>query len=168
MPAAALRGASLTIEIPLNPSARGAVALVDLNDFPLVAPYRWFLDDKGYARARPNYGRWIRMHRLIMGDPPGIEIDHIDGDGLNNVRTNLRRATSTQQKQNCRGRGAQSGFKGVRFDARTGKWTARIGVNHRSHYLGTFVTAEDAARAYDDAAVEHFGEYARLNFEVAP
>ena len=108
------------------------------------------------------------MHRLIW--PTAPEIDHVDGDGLNNRRSNLREAVGTKNQQNkmkaCVG---VSRFKGV-CPHRDGRWRANIRVpavgkgRGRQTHLGLFVDEEDAARAYDTAARKHFGEFARLNF----
>jgi hypothetical protein len=101
------------------------------------------------------------MHRAIMGAPAGIEVDHIDNDGLNNTRENLRFAT---HQQNCFNKPAPksntSGFKGVSWSDALGCWTAII----RGKRIGQFDTPEDAALAYDATARELFGEYAYVNF----
>ena len=105
------------------------------------------------------------MHREILGlKPEDPDVDHWDGDGLNNRRGNLRPCTKAQ---NCCNRGVSknnlSGYKGVR---RSGtKWTARIRFKRKLKYLGIFPTAHDAASAYDDAAIELFGEFAWTNFK---
>lgn len=103
----------------------------------------------------------IQMHRTIL--PGHNKVDHKDLDGLNNQRANLRGASNSQSSAN---RGPMnkngSGFKGI-GKARRG-WVASIRVNKKPIHLGTFDAAESAARAYDVAALEHFGEFARLNF----
>jgi hypothetical protein len=139
-------------------------ALVDDADVPLVSRHRWYL----LAASHTNYawtkvsGRTVYMHGLIMGQPG---IDHIDHDGLNNQRSNLRPATGSQNNANSGPRaGAASPYKGVfRRDARTG-WRAQIRIARRNVHLGSFTTEEDAARAYDAAALAEYGEFARLNF----
>jgi hypothetical protein len=163
-------------EIPLyGKRARGRVALVDEEDFELASRYRWHVQEvrpgkgrapRAYAKARTKTGN-IYMHKLITGF---AEVDHQDGNGLNN----LRDVTHAQNMGNARKRhGTTSRFKGVYWSQRKGsaqgRWQAQIGVNHGTRYLGRFDNEEDAARAYDAAALEAWGEFARLNFppEVA-
>ena len=108
----------------------------------------------------------IRMHRLILNAKPGELVDHWDGNGLNNRRRNLRPATNSQNLHNRRRTRAKSGFCGV---WRSGKssvpWVASIHVKNKAIYLGRFETPEEAARVYDAAAKEHYGEFASLNFK---
>lgn len=146
-------------------------ALIDAEDAVLVIQYRWSalrVKDITYAATTVRDGKKTRtlyLHALLMNPPDGMEPDHIDGDGLNNSRSNLRLSTHSQ---NCcnrrRRRGVKTPFKGVGRQAGQKNWTARICVNYRKIYLGQFPTAEEAARAYDRAALEHHGEFARLNF----
>jgi len=157
------------IEVPVG---RTRVAMVDAGDADLVLQYRWHVhampDGRVYARARPNGGS-VYMHRLIAATPAGFETDHRDGDGLNNRRSNLRTATASQNRANGakqRRRGdlpPSSPFKGV-HRTRDGYLTAKIKVNGQTRYLGTFPTEEAAARAYDAAARDAFGEFAQVNF----
>jgi hypothetical protein len=105
------------------------------------------------------------MHRLIMGEPPAAMIDHRDGDGLNNSRANLRICTPSQNQQNRKHQALNtSGYRGVTYHKRLARWQAQLGHDGRKHYLGVFHNPIDAARAYDLKAVEHFGEFANLNF----
>jgi hypothetical protein len=167
-------------EIPLyGKYARGRIALVDEEDFELASRYRWYVQEVrpgegraplAYAKARTKTGN-IYMHKLITGF---AEVDHQDGNGLNNRRSNLRDVTHAQNMGNARKQhGTTSRFKGVYWSQRKGsaqgRWQAQIGVNHGTRYLGRFDDEEEAARAYDAAALEAWGEFARLNFppEVA-
>jgi hypothetical protein len=101
------------------------------------------------------------MHRLIMAAPDGIGVDHINGDGLDNRRANLRLASQRDNSANMAVRASSAtGFKGVSWKRRNRKWQAQIGRT----YLGIFASAEEAARAYDHAAREAWGEFAHLNF----
>lgn len=114
-------------------------------------------------------GRTIYLHRFIMDAPKGVQVDHRDGDGLNNLRGNLRFATQTLNNANRAYRGT-TGFRGVVL---TSGGRYRAAIFHRENgrrtikNLGTYEAAEEAARAYDDAALERFGEFARLNFPEA-
>lgn len=166
----------MTVEIPLT---RGFVALVDDGDAARVMPYRW-IALKGprtwYAWAQiPSRGRSgaILMHSLLTGWP---RVDHANGDGLDNRRQNLRQATQQQNMRNSRKyRGGSSRYKGVCWKIRNQRWLAQIYVSEqdasgvptkRKLHLGTFTDQETAARAYDAAAREHFGEFACLNFPL--
>lgn len=156
------------IEIPLT---QGQVARIDDGDFDLVSPFLWFAK-KGvntfYATTNlplPNGKQTaISMHQVIMGDPPdGHTIDHADRDGLNNCRDNLRFATGAQQRHNTAiAKNNTSGFKGVNWHG--GSWRARLTVNKRQVYLGSYRDPSQAARAYDAKAIELFGPFAHLNF----
>lgn len=151
----------MTREIPLT---QARIALVDDDDFErLMAVGKWQLATCGgrhYAQHGGN-GWCVRMHVLLMG---GIGmVDHINGDGLDNRRSNLRLATSSQNGANIPAPSHNtSGYKGVSLYKRTGRWRAYAGANAR--HLGYFATAEEAARAYDAAATETWGNFARLNF----
>ncbi|MBN2130267.1 MAG: HNH endonuclease, partial [Sedimentisphaerales bacterium] len=104
------------------------------------------------------------MHREIMQPPPGMMVDHIDGNSLDNRRRNMRNCTNQQNMQNLAKSPRASGrFKGVYYDKRRRTWYARICHNGKSIHLGTFGTEIEAARAYDKAAMELFGEFACLN-----
>ena len=157
--------------------AAGRVVQVDDGDYDLVMGSRWNVLERihpngtasgPYAVTGVSCGagrrRLLLMHRLIL---PGVpQIDHEDGDGLNNQRSNLRPATYPQNHANERktltygGKPTTSRFKGVAWNKGAGKWQARI----RGGYLGIFVHEVDAALAYDAAAREMFGPFARLNF----
>lgn len=105
------------------------------------------------------------MHQFIMNPPKGMVVDYIDGNGLNNRRSNLRICTRPQNSLNCaRHSRNTTGFKGVYQNKTTGKCSAQIQLNRKPAHLGTFNTAVEVARAYDRKARELFGPFARLNF----
>lgn len=109
---------------------------------------------------------FLQMHRVIAGAKGLEQVDHIDGNGLNNRDDNLRIATNQQNQQNRKkatGRVCSSQFKGVCFEKSSGKWMAQIGTGGKHKKLGRFINEIDAARAYDSAAKEYFGEFASYN-----
>lgn len=150
---------------------RGKYALVDAADYAHLMQWRWHAQRNGrdwYAvrtAKAPERGA-IRMHRVIMAAPALMFVDHIDGDGLNNTRSNLRLATSEQNARNRRMSIKKRGVKGVYWHKRIGKWQASIMVDKKSSHLGYFDTQEDAAAAYDAAATELHGEFAKTNAMV--
>lgn len=144
------------------------VARVDDCDAHLAA-YKWYPCPKPrgmYARRNTYVGKkhsTVSLHREVLGVPPGVQVDHKDGDGLNCQRHNLRSATHGQNMANRRATlGSKSKYKGV-YRRPNGRWQASIRVNHVAFCLGTFSSEEEAARAYDLEAVLRFGEFARLN-----
>lgn len=160
----------MTKEIPLT---QGQVSLVDDEDFEWLNQWNWFAMARRqtfYARreGKTLFGRRtaIFLHRVIMDAPKGMQVDHINGDGRDNRRSNLRLATNAE---NCRNRQLPSvntsGYKGVVFKSEFGKWRATIGVNSSRIHLGYFESPIEAARAYDEAARKYFGEFARTNFQ---
>ncbi len=153
-------------EIPLT---QGLVAMVDDEDYPLLSQFKWHAmvkDHTSYAmrRVRSVKGRQkpVLMHRVIMSAEPGVEIDHKDGNGLNNMRANLRPCTRHQNARNVRGWGT-SKFKGVSWYPKYQKWRSVIYPDKKQILLGYFPSETEAALAYNRAAGNHFGEFARLN-----
>jgi HNH endonuclease len=145
--------------------ANGMVALIDDKNADLICKHRWQAyrgRSSWYAYAWHN-GRNIYMHRLIAGAKWGEHVDHKDHNGLNNLENNLRVCTNMQNQQNGRkqNRVTSSKYKGVSLARR--KWRAIIQVDRKRIHLGYFDNQEDAAGAYNAAAVEYFGEYASLN-----
>ncbi len=150
----------------LIPLTQGRFAIVDAADYEALSRYKWHLVAPGKLYAgRKEGGKTVYMHREIMQPPPGMCVDHIDGNSLDNRRRNMRNCTNQQNMQNIRktARGA-SRFKGVYYDKRRRTWYARICHNGKNINLGTYPTEIEAARAYDKAAMELFGEFACLNF----
>jgi len=112
-----------------------------------------------------NKGTSITLHRVIMNAPTGILVDHINGNTLDNRKENLRLCTSKENIRNSGMKNNKTGFKGVkkRNDLNTKPYSARIMVDYKDIHLGYFETAEEAAEAYNKAAIKYFGEFANLN-----
>ncbi len=155
---------------------QGRVAVVDDEDFYGVNAFKWYVrrtrHGRWYALRNINVGgerKTLFMHRFIMGLPPAerLEIDHKDCNGLNNCRDNLRWATRAENIRNLQGRcDNKSGLKGVRFVVRGNyrKWEANIKAEGKQVWLGGFATPQEAARAYDSAAIRYYGAFARINY----
>jgi hypothetical protein len=162
-------------EIVLN---QGKIALIDEEDYPRVAPYRWTACQT--AQKNSNHReRWyvkrqvivdgkpfsVWLHRFILAPPEGVTVDHIDGDGLNNQKANLRFASMRQQTLNRQQRhNAITPFKGVTKQRDSDRFSAHIAHEGKQRYLGLFRTAEEAARIFDAAARLLHGEFAWTNF----
>lgn len=154
---------------------QGKFALISDADFSKVSRHKWHAE-KGssgvyYAatdiRLADGKRKTLRMHKLVLEVPTGFEVDHKDGDGLNNQRSNLRQATRAQNMHNTKAKGPI--HKGITFQKRLNgrPWQARIAHEGKQVHLGYFPTAEEAASVYDKAARELFGQFARLNKVVA-
>jgi hypothetical protein len=161
-------------EIPVS---GGLVALVDDADYELVRAYTWTavrspdkrsIYAKAYIPGSPPR-RNVRMHRLILDASRDIGVDHIDLDGLNNQRGNLRFATNGQNKRNsakyrtAAGNITSSTFKGVSWDQQGRRWRAQCRVNGKRTHLGSFRSEAEAALVYNKVALKQYGEFARLN-----
>lgn len=158
-------------EIPLT---QGKVALVDDEDYDYLMQWKWKINNDGYAVAYtrdhlfPGHSRPIKiaslMHREIFKHPLNLIVDHIDGDRLNNTRVNLRICTQSENSKNrCVPKNNKSGFKGVCWSKRSGKWVAQLTANGRVMHLGLFTCPTAAALVYNAAAIKHHGEFAKLN-----
>jgi len=129
-------------------------ALVDVEDWRLVAGYRWSLAGKGYAARYPAHGSTVYLHREVLGLLPGhpLQGDHINGDKLDNRRSNLRPATPSLNRQNGhKWPGGTSTHRGVSWDRSRGLWRAQVGVERRYVYVEWFDDELEAARAVADA-----------------
>lgn len=159
-------------------TSRGSDIYVDDDVFEWASKYHWIENKRrtvtyastylGGGRQNPTRGY---LHRMVMGSPKGVQIDHEIGNGLDCQRSNLRPANTQQNRRNqAKTRSTSSKFKGVRSQRATVKhsngrpyWEAYITVDRKFIHLGTFPSEESAAGAYNAAATLHFGEFARLN-----
>lgn len=145
---------------------KGVPVVVSAQDVPMLLGKRWAIQKDGYA-ARAEYNprkknnRTVMMHREIMGRVPrGFEVDHINGDRLDNRRENLRLATRSQNNANAILRkDNKAGARGVSFDVRSGKWCASIAWNGRREWLGRHKTKAAARRAYSARAKALHGDF---------
>lgn len=154
----------------LIPLTQGKFAIVDDRDYGRLIQFNWVFvsairnqNQCGYASSRIN-GKNIPMHRLILNTPDGMVVDHVNQNGLDNRRNNIRNCTQSQNMQNSGKKKTNPwGFKGVSFHKPTKSWMARIRFsNGFRKNLGYFRTPKDAGEAYAIAAKIHHGEFARL------
>ena len=149
---------------------KGYVAVIDVADAFAVGGYCWYARTDGNTVYAGRQGqrdlngkqKTIRLHRFILGVPDGVDVDHIDRNGLNNRRSNLRAATRAQNARNCRLCVVNSsGFKGVSWHKANKKWCANISVHGRKKYIGSFTSKEAAYDAYCAASRDLHGEFGR-------
>lgn len=147
------------------------VVLIDECDYDLFSlGYRgihsWSFQPQGYLRAQIG-GKAVLFHRLVaarIGYEQFLHVDHINHNKVDNRRGNLRGATNAQNSRNKIKKGETSSkYKGVTWDKQNNKWRAAITVDYKSKKLGRFIEENDAARAYNEAAIMYFGEFALLN-----
>lgn len=143
----------------------GYVTMVSVEDADLLRQRAWSSENNRkkktiYVRSNSN-----KLHRIIMGDPNGMIVDHENGNGLDNQRRNLRICTVQQNAQNApRHKDGSSRFKGVCWDEKRGKWVVQVCLDYKRKTLGSFDCEIEAAKIYDAFAIDNFGEFARLNF----
>lgn len=146
--------------------SQGKVAIVDDDDYERVNAYKWFAHKNRntyYAETKIERKN-IALHRLILG-VTDQHIDHINRNGLDNRKCNLRYATISQNNINsAKKKGCTSIYKGVYFHKDRGVWVSRARLHKGYYYLGSFQNEIEAAKAYDRKAIELFGEFACLNF----
>ena len=150
--------------------SRGYKAIVDDEDYERLSQWAWKIStcNSGVYATRwvpesdSNRRQLVRMHVDIMNPPTGMLVDHVNGDTLDNRRCNLRVCTKGQNQMNMRRNSRNtSGYRGVHWHAKCGKWVAMIKVNGERHYLGLFESVEAAAVAYAEASRKYHGEFGR-------
>ena len=150
---------------------KGFFAIVDDEDYEWLSQYKWYgkksKNGKLYA-CTPIQKTIICMHSMILAVPKGLTGDHKNNDGLDNTRNNLRIATVSQNNANKKTSTSPSKtsvYKGVhKRNKASSFWIAKLTVNMKTIYIGSFATEDEAGKAYDKAATPYFGEFAYLNF----
>lgn len=158
------------------PVATGFTAFVDDEDYEIISAWKWCARiNRGtgpvYAQRTIRVGPrcldghlTFSMHRQILGCKPGDIVDHANGNGLDNRRSNIRIASASQNASNRRkSSGTSSQYKGVDWHKASNKWRARIAVEGRTYTLGYSDSQEELAAMYDEAARKLHGEFARTN-----
>lgn len=160
------------VEIPLS---KGFVTIVDVKDYPLISHMNWHVNVK-YKCPKIQYAAsnipaeksltgkrtTVRLHRFLLKPPAHMQVDHINGNGLDNRRCNLRLCTNSENKRNqIKKPGLIYKYKGISLI--NGKWAAAIKIHGEQIYLGRFLSEKEAALAYNEAAKKYHGEFARLN-----
>lgn len=151
------------------PLTQGKVAVIDFEDFEKVRAHKWCAQkvrNSWYALSRADKGRQILLHRFLYPEAKE-DVNHTDGDGLNNTRQNLTQCSHAQNMMGFQSKrlGTSSKFRGVSWHAKNRKWRALIKISGTTISIGCYTVEEDAARAYDRAARKYFGEFASPNFK---
>jgi len=154
--------------VKLIPLTKGYNALIDDEDYEKVSQFKWCVNGVspshyGIRVCKGQRGKLIHLHRFLMNAPDGFDVDHIDGDTMNNQKSNLRICTRSQNSINSKKKKGLSKFKGVHWLKDNKKWRAKIMKDGKSFYLGCFTNEAEAAAAYNNKAKEIFGNFARLN-----
>lgn len=141
------------------------VAIIDVEVYDKIKLYNWYLSkaENGYVQAWKNRKTHL-MHRLILKPNKNIHVDHINGNVLDNRKSNLRECTHSQNMSNRKiHKNNKSGYKGVYWSKSHEKWRSQIRKNNKRFFLGYFSDLIEAAKAYNKAAIKYHGEFARLN-----
>jgi hypothetical protein len=162
-------GAEIVISL-----SRGKTTKIDKGSFDLVKGFSWYAiscNGKFYAARSDSFAgkkKTVLLHRQLMGFPDGLEVDHIDGNGLNNTMINLRKCTHEQNIQNQKPRSSPktSQYQGVYFQKELNKWRAQIMKDGKITHLGCFENEQEAASAYDRSALVVYGNGAKLNLKA--
>lgn len=152
--------------------SKGFAAIIDDDDFERVSKFKWYTRSNGGSKFYAATGtpgdsnKKIYLHRFILEAPSNLQVDHINGNTMDNRKENLRLCTI---QENLRNKKASGQYKGAIYAGKgrdlAKPWSARISHEGKNLYLGYYATAEEAAKAYDKAAKELYGEFAQLNFK---
>lgn len=151
---------------------QGKTAIVSAEDFEYINQWKWSYDGHNHCAVRSETikkdGKYksksILMHKLIMETPKGMDTDHINGDRLDNRKSNLRICTHRENMCNRKqSKANKSGYKGVSWDNKYSKWVTRIRTSEKYMHVGYFKDKLSAAKAYNEAAKKHHGKFAKLN-----
>jgi hypothetical protein len=151
---------------------QGRIAIVDDADFAFLNQWSWQVSKKGYAVRSVHLGKIAGrykktaaiMHRILTAAPHYLQVDHINGNKVDNRKANLRLCTNGQNKQNGAGyKNSTSKYRGVSWHSGMRQWYAQIQKDKRKYTIGWFENEVDAAKAYNRRASKLFGEFARLN-----
>jgi hypothetical protein len=154
----------------LIPLTQGKFAIVDPDDYARLSKLKWYAGGRGkllYAKHTQKTNGKIEallMHREVISVPDNMQVDHINHNGLDNRKANLRPVTPLQNMWNIRRKRGLSGFKGVTWDKREKKWKVQLPNKCKNVNIGCFDDPVEAAKAYDETVKKYRGQFAVLNF----
>ncbi len=147
------------------PLTKNKVTIVDNDDYIWASKNKWYCSNSGYARRDIRKNKKLKhflLHRLVANCPSGKQVDHINGDRLDNRKCNLRIVSEDKNHINIKLRcDNKSGYKGVDWRSSRNKWRARISVGNKTYNLGHFISIKDAIKIYNKAALLYHREYRR-------
>lgn len=144
-------------------ATNGTEFIISKEDYEFVCCHKWAISGN-YLQSCIG-GKRVWLHRMLLDAPKGFDVDHVDMNGLNNKRTNLRLCSRSENMRNSKSRLGTSKYKGVCWDVQANKWMAYINTApYKRRHLGLYASELLAASAYNEAALKYHGEYARLNY----